>query len=265
MPTTTLLKSLIAQPRIGPRLVSRAGDVMDSAVGHADSGYWAIESGTACIFARGPSGQRFFLTLAGPGTALCTNASRFLGVNDSIISIESITDLSLRRFSSLDWDRLTLKHPEANRAVIAQASELLNIVQYHLTQHCRRDNLERTRFALWSYARHLGTPANCGRQQIKVSRGDLAKWIGVSNDRITRLVRQLHEADEIVIRGRSILINPALTYSIAKQLPLRRNSYLTPVTVKRQEPVSPRPRDAHLSDSRGVPPRFRIEEVQLPS
>jgi hypothetical protein len=186
-------------------------------------------------------------------------------MNDSIISIESITNLSIRRFSSLDWGRMTLKHPEANRAVIAQASELLNIVQYHLTQHCMRDNLERTRFALWSYARHLGTTANCGRQLIKVSRGDLAKWIGVTSDRITRLVRQLHDADEIVIRGHSILINPELAFSIAKRLPLRRDSYFAPVTVKRQEPVYPRPRDAYLSDSRGVSPRFCIEEVQLPS
>jgi hypothetical protein len=55
--------------------------------------------------------------------------------------------------------------------------------------------------------------------------------VGVSSDRVTRLIRQLQDRGEIKTEGRSIIIGNELLCGMISRLPLRRNANLAPVAI----------------------------------
>lgn len=206
MKFTNLSDLLLANPSLGDQICLQRRSRLEGTISKRGNEYLVLESGAAVIYARNPTDVPFFLSVVGCGHVF-TPAFGYAGqVGGLEIGVEALVDCTLRSFPYGKWKSLASQFDALDKSIIEQSAEQLQIIQFHLAQHCLGSSVERTRFALYSYAKCLGRPSPCGRVAIRVSRAELASWISVSIDRISRIVRQLHNADELTIEGRSILI-----------------------------------------------------------
>lgn len=213
MHISTALAAISAEPTIGAQFRCRAGNNLDELFSQIFADYWAVERGAASLFITKPALGRHFLKMIGPGAVFAPYNLVPVQSGAVVFTIEAVTDLTIRCFSSREWDRLSLRHVKIQESLAMHSCELLNVVHHQMLLHYKRDSLERTRFALWSYATTMGTPSACGGFTIKIGRTELARCVGISGDRITRLVRRLHQGNEIKIVGRSIIVGSPLMRS----------------------------------------------------
>ncbi len=210
MNTTTPTLLLEARSQLGQRIKLSKRSRLDSTLARLGDRFLVIEKGAAVVFAGNATADPFFLSVVGPDHVFTPSFAAMRRNCEPSIGVQAITDCTMRLLCRKDWHSLSAEHSELDRSVIEQSVEQLQIVQFHLAQQCTRSSIERTRFALYSYAKCLGNPSPCGRLAVSLSRAELASWISVSVDRVSRIVRKLHQDGEITITGRSILIKPDL-------------------------------------------------------
>ncbi len=173
-----------------------------------------IEDGAFLLYATNGEGARYYLSIMGEGHVFTPPSMAHMLNDTQRFGVEVMRDVKLKVLTRDQWNTLILERTDLYNRVLEQESQLLQIVQFHLAQHAQRSSLDKTRFALCTYAKGIGKPNPCGSRTIKVSRSELASWIGVSNDRICRLIRELHHTGEVELIGRSIKVNSSLIRSL---------------------------------------------------
>ena len=176
-----------------------------------------IESGAILQYAISESGKRLYLSIISAGYVFTPQSITQLKGNNQFRA-EVIRDVTIRRITRPQWEAINRNHVELYSWVIEQEAQQLQIIHFHLAQHLKRSSLDRARFALCAYAQGLGLEHPCGSKTIRVSRAELATWIGVSSDRMCRLIRSLHETGEVTVAGRSIKVSLALLTSLFPKL-----------------------------------------------
>lgn len=209
---------LISDPSLGTSVTIRRGETLASVIEPDADEFVVIEEGAILLFAMNNTHQRFYLSIIGAGYVFTPHSIALALHSQDRIGSEAMRDVRLRRITKAHWEVVSRAHPSLYNWVIEQEAQQLQIVQFHLAQHLQRSSLDRTRFALCSYAQGVGLPLPCGSKSIKVSRAELASWIGVSSDRMCRLIRELHESGEVTVSGRSIKVSNGLIASLYPSL-----------------------------------------------
>lgn len=205
---------LASDPSFGNSLTLYRGQSLADAIAQDRGEFVLIEQGALLMFGTNGAGERFYLSIIGPGYVFSPQSIGLAQKNCGRFGLEAMRDVQLRRISLMEWAHVIRQHPDLYNRVIEQEAQQLQFVHFHLAQHGQRSSLDRTRFALCTYAQGLGSPQPCGSKTIKVSRAELASWIGVSSDRIARLIRELHITGEVTVSGRSILVSNNLLSSL---------------------------------------------------
>ncbi|NVL48662.1 Crp/Fnr family transcriptional regulator [Pseudomonas syringae pv. actinidiae] len=190
----------------------RGQSLVSTAAGDCDA-FVLIETGALLMYGTNGAGERFHLSIIGNGYVFTPQSIRLSNQNPARFGIEAMRDVTFRRITSEQWHGINQRFPSLYNWVIEQEAQQLHIVQFHLAQHVQRSSLDRARFALCTYAQGLGSLLPCGSKSIKVSRAELATWIGVSSDRMARLIRELHGNGEVTLSGRSIKVSSGLLTS----------------------------------------------------
>lgn len=214
MQNTLPSEALTADPGLGVRATIQRGESMVGMIDAGSDEFVVVEGGAILLYALNSTGERFYLSIIGAGYVFTPQSIALALHHKDRISSEAISKVDLRKISKAQWDSVNRNNPNLYNWVIDQESHQLQIVQFHLAQHVQRSSLDRTRFALCSYARSIGMSLPCGSKSIRVSRAELANWIGVSSDRMCRLIRELHAAGEVTISGRSIKVSTGLMASL---------------------------------------------------
>lgn len=202
------------EPHIGRCMPLPKGASVAECWAQGKSDYLLIEEGAFLVYAASTAGERYLLSIAGAGHVFTPQSMSQLLRGRYRIGVEAMRDVKLRIYSREQWESLSRDRPDLNSRVIEQETHQLQIVQFHIAQHSQRSSLDKTRFALCTYAIGLGIPLPCGSKAIKISRTELAQWIGVSSDRMCRLVRELHASGEVTVCGRSITVSCGLLASL---------------------------------------------------
>lgn len=178
---------------------------LPSQIGMGNGGYLRIKTGAAALFACSEGGLRLFICMVGPGFIFAPEA-QLLSAGFTI-DVEAEIAIELCIIAKPGDSKLCHCAESLDVIVASQTARLLKIVQFHLIQIKARSSVERTKYALFNYAQCAGVPSACGNVAIKVNRDKLASWIDISNDRLGRIIRDLHNAGELTIKGRSIVIH----------------------------------------------------------
>lgn len=214
MPSALPCHFLASDPSFGKSFTLHRGQLLAGALAQDSGEFVLIEQGALLMFGTNGAGERFYLSIIGPGYVFSPQSIGLAQKNCRRIGLEAMRDVRLRRISLMEWARVIRRHPDLYDRVIEQEAQQLQFVHLHLAQHGQRSSLDRTRFALCTYAQGLGSPQPCGSKMIKVSRAELASWIGISSDRIARLIRELHVTGEVTVSGRSIKVSNTLLSSL---------------------------------------------------
>lgn len=214
MSNTALCQFLASDPSFGKSFTLHRGQSLADAVAQDSGEFVLIDQGALLMFGTNGIGERFYLSIIGPGYVFSPQSIGLAQKNSGRFGLEAMRDVQLRRISLMEWERVIRQHPDLYNRLIEQEARQLQFVHLHLAQHGQRSSLDRTRFALCTYAQGLGSTQPCGSKTIKVSRAELASWIGVSSDRIARLIRELHITGEVTVSGRSILVSNDLLSSL---------------------------------------------------
>lgn len=209
-----ILKSNLS---IGSRHLLPRGMGLVDGIGRNGDEFVLVESGAILQYATSSSGERLYLSIISTGYVFTPQSIAQLICNDQF-GADVIRDVSIRRIPRSQWEAINREHHELYSWVIEQEAQQLQIVHFHLAQHLKRNSLDRARFALCAYAQGLGLEHPCGSKTIRVSRAELASWIGVSSDRMCRLIRSLHESGEVTVAGRSIKVSLTLMSSLRPRL-----------------------------------------------
>lgn len=217
--TTAMLNTPLSQafdidPHIGRCIHLPKGASVAECWDHGNDDYLLIEDGAFLLYAASSAGERYFLSIVGAGHVFTPHSMTQLLRGKYRIGVEAMREVRLKLYSREKWASVSRERPELNSWVLEQEAQQLQIVHFHLAQHSQRSSLDKTRFALCTYAIGLGLPLPCGSKSIKISRAELANWIGVSSDRMCRLVRELHASGEVTICGRSIKVSSGLLASL---------------------------------------------------
>lgn len=205
---------LASNPSIGTTFMLRRGESLASVFEQVSGEFLLIEDGALLMFCTNGATERFYLSIIGSGYVFTPQSISLTNQNSGRFGVEAIRDVRLLRISRAEWQAVTRALPHLSTWVIEQEAQQLQVAHFHLAQHVQRSSIDRTRFALCTYAHGLGSLLPCGCKTIKVSRAELATWIGVSSDRIARLIRELHVAGEVTVSGRSIKISSNLLTSL---------------------------------------------------
>lgn len=205
---------LASDQSLGTSFTLRRGQPLASAVTQDSGEFLLIEDGALLMFGTNGARERFYLSIIGTGYVFTPQSIRLANQNHERFGVEAMRDVRLRRISRSEWQTVSRLHPYLYKWVIEKEAQQLQIVQFHLAQHVQRSSLDRARFALCTYAQGLGSLLPCGSKSIKVSRAELASWIGVSSDRMARLIRELHATGEVTLSGRSIKVSKGLLTSL---------------------------------------------------
>lgn len=201
-------------PHIGRCVTLPRGAAVAGELHQARDEFVLIEDGAFLLYATNGEGARYYLSIIGAGHVFTPQGMSQLLSGTERFGVEVMRDVKLKVLTRDQWDSLSREQADLYNWVIEQESQLLQIVQFHLAQYAQRSSLDKTRFALCTYAKGLGKPNPCGSRTIKVTRAELASWIGVSSDRICRLIRELHHTGEVELIGRSIKVNSGLLRSL---------------------------------------------------
>lgn len=205
---------LTSDPSIGTSFTLHRGQSLAGAVAHDGGEFVLIEGGALLMYGTNGAGERFYLSIIGAGYVFTPQSIRLASQNNDRFGIEAAREVRLRRITRAEWQSVIRLNPHLYNWVIEQEAQQLKIVQFHLAQHVQRSSLDRARFTLCTYAQGLGSRLPCGSKTIKVSRAELATWIGVSSDRMARLIRELHVSGEVTVSGRSIKVSRSLLTSL---------------------------------------------------
>lgn len=214
MPSSPHSQVLSSDPSLGTSFKVRRGQSLADAIAQDSGEFILIEHGALLMFGTNGAGVRFHLSIIGAGYVFSPSSIRLVQKNPERFGIEAMRDMRLRRISRLEWQAACQQHPHLYNWVLENEAQQLSIVHFHLAQHVQRSSLDRTRFALCAYAQGLGMLLPCGSKTIKVSRAELGSWIGVSSDRMARLIRELHVTGEVTVCGRSIKVSNDLITSL---------------------------------------------------
>lgn len=205
---------LASEPHLGKRFTLPEGASLAEALAPNADEFIVVEDGAIALFAQSGAGERFYLTILSAGYVFTPERMSAVLSDQERFGTEAMRDVLIRRISRQHWINASKLYPDLYNWMIEQEEQQLQIVQFHLAQHWRRSSIERTRFALCAYALSLGKAHTCGSRTIRVSRAELASWIGVSSDRMCRLIRTLHDAGEVTVIGRSIKVSNNLISSL---------------------------------------------------
>lgn len=194
-------------PSIGSSHTLSRGMALTDVIAQDSDEFVMIERGAIVLFAKNGAGERFYLSIISEGHVFTPQSVGLVHKGQDRFCAQAMREVVIRRIPRQQWVAVNRKHPDLYQWVIEQETQQLQIVQFHLAQHIQRSSLDRTRFALCTYAQGLGMTQPCGSRTIRVSRAELATWIGVSSDRMCRLIRELHDAGEVTVMGRNITVS----------------------------------------------------------
>jgi CRP-like cAMP-binding protein len=210
MHNTQPSQALRSDSTIGTAFTVAKGKPLPGKLAAQGNEYVVLEVGAILLYATNGDGTRYLLSIIPAEHVFTPQSLRLLLSNEGRFRAVAICDLRMRCIKPEEWTRISALHPELNPWVIEQETKQLEIVQFHVAQHLRRSSLDKTRFALWAYAQGVGMTQPCGSKTIKISRSELASWIGVSSDRMCRLIRELHGSGEVEVMGRSIKVSNSM-------------------------------------------------------
>ncbi|MCF5423531.1 Crp/Fnr family transcriptional regulator [Pseudomonas syringae] len=196
--------------RIGTRHTLTRGTALCDVLAKDRDEFVLIEGGAIVFYAKSDKGERFYLSIISDGHVFTPQGVGVLLKGHDKFGARVMRDVVIRRIPRQQWITANQEHPGLYNWVIEQEQQQLQIALFHLAQHFQRSSLDRTRFALCTYAQGLGLIQPCGSRTIRVSRAELAGWIGVSSDRMCRLIRELHDTGEVTVTGRSIKVSNGL-------------------------------------------------------
>ncbi|MFL1449396.1 Crp/Fnr family transcriptional regulator [Pseudomonas tritici] len=207
-------KALASNPAIGHSCTLTRGTSLNDCLSDSADEFYLIVSGAVLLYAMNPAGEKISLSIIGGGHVFTPQIIGLFLSSNHRFGAEAMRDVNVRRIPRVQWERAASKQHNLYNWVIDQEAQQLQIVQFHLAQHFQRCSLDRARFALCAYALGIGLDNPCGSKTIRVSRAELATWIGVSCDRMCRLVRTLHDSGEVTVTGRSIKVSLGLLSSM---------------------------------------------------
>lgn len=205
---------LTSDPSIGTSHTLTRGTALSEVLAQGREEFVLIEGGAIVLFAKSETGERFYLSIISEGHVFTPQGVGLLLKGHEKFGARAMRDVVIRRIPRQQWITANQEHPGLYNWVIEQEQQQLQIALFHLAQHFQRSSLDRTRFALCTYAQGLGLIQPCGSRTIRVSRAELATWIGVSSDRMCRLIRELHDTGEVTIMGRTIKVSNGLLSSL---------------------------------------------------
>ncbi len=168
--------------------------------------YFNINRGMTRSFKILPDGRRQILNFGMPGTLMGLSQKA-----DFDFSIESITDVSLCRFSKDKVDFYSNKHPELRKAIMDKLMYELAESRMHILALGKMSAKERLAFFLIKQnAIGMKIYGQMNKIILLMSRYDISDYLGVTTETISRTFTQFEseglitslKASEIVIRDR---------------------------------------------------------------
>ena len=198
---------------------------------------WRVAAGQVVTWAGEANGHCGNVVSGALKVAACTSDGReqnvgllfpgdFLGqlfVGEASLTVTALTDTELCAFPRADFERALANYPQMERLLLERTMASLNEAQERMLSLGRKDARERVADFLLDLARRTGIRGTTGgiRIQIPISRGEMAGFLGLTIETISRHLTRLKSDGvidfvrgerECTIRNRAMLeaiVNPA--------------------------------------------------------
>ena len=188
------------------RVEVEVGQVFDPYSHNQEPSSCVIESGTIALFAQVGQNERFFLTIVGKGFIFSVDADPSAASSSLNISAEAITPTFIRYVRSARWKGVCASHPQLREKSLCDLAALSHAIQGHLSWVRDRSNSDRALFAIQRFAYSQGEAVDNGYLSVLLRRTELARWLGLSYDRVGRIIRDLHNKGDVRISGHKLLV-----------------------------------------------------------
>ncbi|HUW80767.1 MAG TPA: helix-turn-helix domain-containing protein [Acidocella sp.] len=204
--------------RVGQRVVIQPGALLMEE-GEQASYFYNINQGMARLFKALPDGRRQITGFAGPGYFLGLAAA-----DKNVVSAEAMESLHVCRFNRASLMAVSAEFPAVERKLLEIAMHELVITQQQMLLLGRKTAVERVASFLLSWAERLEIcpagqlPKPNALMRLPISRTDLADYLGVTIETVSRSLSQLKRDGLIGIPNihEIILLKPQALSSIAE-------------------------------------------------
>lgn len=179
--------------------------------GDASDKFYVINSGKAKIFKYTKEGKEQILYIVGQGDFL--GDLSLLKKDELKFNAEALEDLYMCQLTKDDFDKVVRENPEISIKILEvlydRIFKLENLVQSLST----KDIESRISGLLLSFIKDFGVPINnVVRLELPLSREDMANYIGVTRETISRKLNSMQEEGIIELVGNKTIILKDLEY-----------------------------------------------------
>ena len=175
--------------------------------GEAPKAVYRLDKGCVRLQVNGPDGDRQIVAFLFPGDlfGLCVDRCNS--------SAEAVTDVDLTRYALQSVLELSTRLPEVSIRLMRSAETRYGELAQHVWQIAHLSAPERVLWFLhWLGAREPGRSG--GLVRLPMSRRDIADYLGLTQETLSRVFRQLLTTGEVEARGARMIVLKRPTASI---------------------------------------------------
>lgn len=167
--------------------------------GEASKAVYRLDRGCVRLQVNGPDGDRQIVAFLFPGDlfGLCVDRRNS--------SAEAVTDVDLTRYALQSVLELSTRSPEVTIRLMRSAETQYGELAHHVEQIAHLSAQERVLWFLhWLGAREPGRSG--GLVYLPMSRRDIADYLGLTQETLSRIIRQLLATGEVEARGPRMIV-----------------------------------------------------------
>lgn len=167
--------------------------------GEASKAVYRLDKGCVRLQVNGAEGDRQIVAFLFPGDlfGLCVDRRNS--------SAEAVTDVDLTRYTLQSLLDLSTRSPEVTIQLMRGAETLYGELAHHVEQIAHLSAPERVLWFLhWLGAREPGRSG--GTVRLPMSRRDVADYLGLTQETLSRVIRQLLTSGEVEARGPRMIV-----------------------------------------------------------
>lgn len=156
---------------------------------------YEVLSGVVCCYSMLPDGRRQVLSFSFPGDLLGLAQSEF-----HRYSGETLSPVRIRRIPKAALLRIASERPELGRKLLQFATSTLAVMQDHFVMLGRKSAIEKVASFLLDLARRgQGEDAQSAQFNLPMTRTDIADYLGLTLETVSRSLTKLKIAGAIVL------------------------------------------------------------------
>lgn len=179
--------------------------------GEPSKAVYRLDKGCVRLQVNGPDGDRQIVAFLFPGDlfGLCVDRRNS--------SAEAVTDVDLTHYALQSVLELSTRSPEVTIRLMKGAETLYGELAHHVEQIAHLSAAERVLWFLhWLAAREAGRSSELVR--LPMSRRDIADYLGLTQETLSRVIRQMLATGELVAKGPRTILLKRQTVAV-RQLP----------------------------------------------